>query len=107
MSESRYVWPVDRPAIDADWLDSTDATRKGRLRLYAADFGGTDREFLRGWSDGTNARVALAAPASAPTDANLAASQVSAILDESGHTLNFRVRYSDGTTLKSGSVALT
>lgn len=44
---------------------------------------------------------------SAIGDAGLAASTMVAWVDESGHTLNFKVKYSDGTTVKSGSIALT
>ena len=51
-------------------------------------------------------RLAHGVPATAPTDADLSAGQVSAYLDETAHKLLFRVKYADGTTLKSGEVAL-
>jgi hypothetical protein len=39
------------------WATSTDASRKGRLQLFAADFSGTDREGVRVESDGTQSLV--------------------------------------------------
>lgn len=61
--------------------------------------GTSDKNWLYG-------RTFQAAPASAPTDGNLAAAQITFYLDESGNNLKIRVRYSDGTTLKTGTVAL-
>ena len=90
--------------IDTAWIDSTDATRKARLILRAWDTAG--REVARGWGDGSDGRVAVAAPASAPTDAHLAASQISFYLDESGHNLLVRAKYSDRATLKLATIAL-
>jgi hypothetical protein len=87
-----------------EWVDSTDATRKGRRRFTVYDT--AEREAARGWADGSAGRWASAAPASAPTDAHLAASQISFYLDESGNNLKVRVKYADGTTLKTGTVAL-
>jgi len=51
-------------------------------------------------------RLAYGVPATAPTDADLSAGQVSAYLDETTHKLLFRVKYADGTTLKSGGTVL-
>lgn len=45
-------------------------------------------------------------PNSAPTDGNIPTSAVSWYLNEAGNLLSVRVRYSDGTTLKTGTVAL-
>lgn len=42
--------------VRADWADSNDATRKGRIVLDAADYAGT-REGVRVEADGTQARV--------------------------------------------------
>lgn len=53
-----------------------------------------------------NRRVWLGAPASAPADSFIPAGSVEVHLDEVGNNLKFRVRYSDGTTLKTGTVAL-
>lgn len=92
----------------AEWdttaIDNTDATRKYRSIHRAYDTAA--REYMRGWGDGSNGRVACAAPASAPTDAHLAASQISFYLDESGHNLLIRAKYADGTTLKLATIAL-
>ena len=44
-------------------------------------------------------------PNSAPTDANIGSSEMTAYVDQTAHTLLFRVKYSDGT-LKLGTVAL-
>ena len=46
------------------------------------------------------------AAAAAPTDAKMQASQITFYLDETGHNLKVRVKYSDGTTLKTGTVTL-
>lgn len=51
-------------------------------------------------------RLLLNAPNSAPTDADIPTSAVSFYLDEVGNNLKVRVRYSDGTTLKTGTVVL-
>lgn len=59
------------------------------------------------YNDGTKIRVNSTVPSTAPADASLSASQVSAWVDEIGNTLSFKVKYSDGTTVKSGSIALT
>lgn len=45
-------------------------------------------------------------PASAPTDGDLGASMVSFYLDESGNNLKVRAKYANGTTLKTGTLAL-
>ena len=46
------------------------------------------------------------APNAAPSDGNIPTQYVSFYLNEAGNTLNVRVRYSDGTTLKTGTIAL-
>lgn len=43
----------DMAAIDAVWATATDASRKGRLLLYAADSTGTNREGIRVESSGS------------------------------------------------------
>jgi len=90
--------------VDTAWVDSTHATRKARLILRAYDTAA--RETARGWADGTYGRFAVSAPNAAPTDAQIGAAQVSFYLDEGGNNLIFRVCYTDGTTYKSGTVAL-
>lgn len=51
-------------------------------------------------------RLFVTVPNSAPTDADLLASQVTFYLIEASNTLQMRVKYSDGTTLKSLTTAL-
>lgn len=94
----------DRAELETAAIDNTDATRKYRSVHKAYDTAA--REYARGWGDGTNGRIAVAAPASAPTDAHLAASQISFYLDESGHNLLVRAKYADGTTMKLATIAL-
>jgi hypothetical protein len=48
----------------------------------------------------------LGVVAAAPADGDLAAGQCAVWVDESGNNLNFKVKYSDGITIKSGSIAL-
>jgi len=54
----------------------------------------------------SGAAVALGAPSSAPTDANLNNSNISFWLDETGNNLKVRVKYNSGT-LKTATIALT
>lgn len=95
--------------LDAGFVVSTDAIYLGYVALKAQDFNAPSggRDCVRGWSDGAHGRASVSAPASAPTDSHLPASEVSFFLDESGNNLKVRVRYSDGTTLKTGTLALT
>jgi len=64
------------------------------------------------WQEGTGdenqlaGRTYQATPATAPTDGNIGAAQISFYLDEAGNNLKVRVKYSNGTTLKTGTVAL-
>ncbi len=51
-------------------------------------------------------RVFYKVPNSAPTDADIGTSQITWYLNEAGNTLNCRIRYSDGTTLKSFTTPL-
>jgi hypothetical protein len=44
-------------AIDTNWANSTDASRAGRLQLWACDASGTDKEILRGESTGSAAAL--------------------------------------------------
>ena len=43
---------------------------------------------------------------SAPADGDLGAGECGIWVDEAANTLNFKVKYSDGATIKSGSIAL-
>ena len=95
--------------IDGGFVDPTDDSYSGyisiRVQDHAAGSGG--REGIRVQSDGGAARVSLSSPSSQPPDASLAPGQVTFWVDESTNSLNFRIRYSEGTTLKSGSVPLS
>jgi hypothetical protein len=53
----------------------------------------------------TSDRTYISAAATAPTDGNLAISQITPYLDEAGNNLKFRVRYSDGS-YKTATVAV-
>jgi hypothetical protein len=51
--------------------------------------------------------VKIHVPSSAIADANMEASYVSPWVDETNHRLYFKVKYSDGTTVKSGYISLS
>jgi hypothetical protein len=51
-------------------------------------------------------RVFIESPNSVPVDADLNASSLTMYLNEATNTLHIRIKYSDGVTLKTGSVAL-
>jgi hypothetical protein len=51
-------------------------------------------------------RAMIAAAATAPTDADLFAGSISFYLDQSSNKVMVRVKYSDGTTLKTGELAI-
>jgi hypothetical protein len=63
--------------------------------------------FINQEFDGLWERIAITAPPSLPADGDLASSEVAFAIDESGDRLFFKVKYSDGTTTKTGFVALT
>lgn len=50
--------------------------------------------------------IILGAPATATGDTTMGANRISFWLDEASNKLMFKVKYSDGTTIKSGEVAL-
>lgn len=52
-------------------------------------------------------RLQWNAPNSAPSSSVLQAAEVLTYLDESGHNLHFLVKYSNGSTVKTGTVALS
>ena len=54
---------------------------------------------------GTSTIIGVAT--SAPADGDLNAGECGIWVDEAGHTVNFKVKYSNGTTIKSGSIPLT
>jgi len=51
--------------------------------------------------------VALACPTTALADASMNASNITFYVDEATNTLYFKVKYSDGTTVKTGSISLS
>jgi len=51
--------------------------------------------------------VCLAANDSATADGELNASQLSFYLDEAGNTVTVKAKYADGTTIKTGTIAIT
>lgn len=86
------AWP-------ADWTDG-EAITETRLNQHAGA--------VKTWGGNVDtAGYALVVESSAPVDADIPAGGIVAWLDESTHKLKFRARYSDGTTLKSGEIALT
>ncbi len=86
------AWP-------ADWAEGETLTET-RLNQHAGA--------VKNWGGDVNTSgYALIAESSAPVDADIPAGGVVAWLDEPSNKLRFRVRYSNGTTLKSGEIALT
>ncbi len=60
------------------------------------------------WGGNVNSSgYALIVASSAPTDGNIPTRGLVIWIDEASHKLKFRLRYSDGTTLKSGEISLT
>ena len=51
-------------------------------------------------------RLFVGAPTTAPASGDLIASQVSFSLNEAGNLLTITAKYSDGTTVKAGTLAL-
>ena len=79
------------------------ATRTAGTIMSVENPGATIVAGLRSRWDG---RQMYGVPNSAPVDADLNASNVTAYLNEAGNLLLFRVKYADGATLKLGTVAL-
>ena len=81
--------------------DNTHASRKSKYSIYTADSAAPDEYFkVHG------KYVMLSTPNSAPVDADLNAASVEFYLDEAGNNLKVRVKYTDGVTLKTGTIAL-
>lgn len=60
------------------------------------------------WGGNVNtAGYALIVASSAPTDGNIPTRGIVIYIDEATNKLKFRIRYSNGTTLKSGEISLT
>jgi hypothetical protein len=101
--ESSTTSNQDMARIASVWSTATHASRSADLAFSTVASAGSLTERLRLKSDG---RLMVTTPNAAPTDADIAASQVTLYLDETANKLHFRVKYADGTTLKTGEVAL-
>jgi hypothetical protein len=86
------AWP-------SDWTDGERITAE-RLNAHA----GAVKTWGGNVDTGGNA---LVVESGAPVDGDIPAGGIVAWLDEATDKLKFRVRYSNGTTLKSGEIALT
>jgi len=98
--------------------------RPARRRVDAGHLGETHRERDRGASGSSRAaaghaarlygldrlkvtgRSYLGTPATAPTDTDLSNGSISLYLDETNSTLKVRVKFANGTTLKTATIAL-
>jgi hypothetical protein len=60
---------------------------------------------IAGWLI-SSIKTILGCANAAESSANLTASQVNVWVDESGNTLNFQVKYSDNSTVKSCAIPL-
>lgn len=67
---------------------------------------GANPTFVRKFAVNWEGRLFQMVPNSAPVDADIPTGGFSAYLNEAGNLLLFRVRYSDGVTFKTGTVAL-
>jgi hypothetical protein len=101
--ESSTTSNQDMARIASVWSTATHASRSADLTFSTVAAAGSLTERMRLKSDG---RLMVTTPNAAPTDADIAASQVTLYLDETANKLHFRVKYADGTTLKTGEVAL-
>jgi parallel beta-helix repeat protein len=106
------LWRVNDGALATPSFSFVNDTDTGMF-LAAADqlrfaTGGVTRATFNSTAInfGTN-RIVGGAPNSALADGSLAASTWTAYLNEAGSTLTFKVKYADGTTVKTGTVALT
>lgn len=82
----------------------TSGTLYGDLDVTQSGAGNNYRRFYApvSFQNGTY----IYAPAAAPTDANIGTSQLYFYLDEAGGNLKVRVRQSNGTTLKTATIAI-
>lgn len=84
------------PSSQTDGSEITAALWNEHVAAFATWGGNVD-------TDG----YALIVESAAPTDGNIPTKGIVIYIDEATHKLKFRIRYSDGTTLKSGEIALT
>lgn len=76
------------------------ASASANIFLFQSEGGGN---IIYGRNDGY---IIKAVPNSALSDASLSASQMTSYINEGTNELIFKVKYSDGTTVKTGSIAL-
>ncbi len=95
------------------FVGASTITNAATFAITGAPVLGTNATFTNSyalWVQGGNTRLDgrqfLNAAATAPTDADIPTAAVSWYLDESLNNIKVRVRYSDGTTLKTGTLAL-
>lgn len=84
------------PSTQTDGTEITSTLWNGLVAAFQTWGGNVD-----------SAGYALIIASSAPTDGNIPTRGCVVWIDEVSHKLMFRVRYSDGTTLKSGEISLT
>lgn len=82
------------------------STQTGNISEVEANNGTTKYWAITGSTAGAGRMIGTALN-SAIADGNLAASQFSFYLNEAGNTLTVKVKYADGTTVKTGTIALT
>lgn len=86
------AWP-------ADWTDGEGVTAS-RLNSWT--------NAIKAWGgDVDSGGYSVIVMSSAPTDGNIPTKGIAIWIDEVSNQLKFRIRYSDGTTLKTGAVNLT
>ena len=74
--------------------------------VYIADNIGIGVADAKAQIHGTGSTI-VGADTGAVADGDLGAGQVNIWVDEAGNSLKFKVKYSDGTTIKTGSIALS
>jgi hypothetical protein len=84
------------PSTQTDGTEITSSLWNGIVAAFSTWGGNVD-----------TAGYSLILNSSAPTDGNIPTRGIVIWIDEASHKLKFRVRYSDGTTLKSGEISLT
>lgn len=86
--------------------DVTLSSTNTRTAGWLAKIDNLGATVVRKWGIKFDGRVFEKVPASAPTDADLQASEVTWYLDEAGNNLKARIKYADGTTLKTATIAV-
>lgn len=109
-----YVKSSGKPYLDIDAIPSDGSSDADIEFFYNTSTTGTARVLVMA-GDGSSTvshqliaggHAVLGAPSSALADGSHQASAVSLYLDESNHRLYFKCKYSDGSTVKSGYIAI-